>query len=149
LDIPAEGRSIVARVQLALNVSDLDTAVEFYSRAFRTDVHKRRPGYANFEIADPPMKLVLFEVDDRGEGSGNALNHIGIEVPTTEDVGEQDVALSDAGLEVRREEGVVCCHAEQDKIYVVDPDGLEWETYAVTDESPDGLDLLGTGNCCS
>ncbi|MED5346169.1 MAG: VOC family protein, partial [Actinomycetota bacterium] len=111
--------------------------------------HKRRPGYANFEVADPPMKLVLFEVDDRGEGSGNALNHIGIEVPTTEDVGEQDVALSDAGLEVRREEGVVCCHAEQDKIYVVDPDGLEWETYAVTDESPDGLDLLGTGNCCS
>ena len=142
-------RNIMARVQVALNVSDLDTAVEFYSRAFRTAVHKRRPGYANFEIADPPMKLVLFEVDDRGEGSGNALNHIGIEVPTTEDVGEQDVALSDAGLEVRREEGVVCCHAEQDKIYVVDPDGLEWETYAVTDESPDGLDLLGTGNCCS
>ena len=142
-------RNIMARVQVALNVSDLDTAVEFYSRAFRTAVHKRRPGYANFEIADPPMKLVLFEVDDRGEGSGNALNHIGIEVPTTEDVGEQDVALSDAGLEVRREEGVVCCHAEQDKIYVVDPDGLEWETYAVTDESPDGLDLLGTGNCCA
>ena len=66
----------------------------------------------------------LFEVDDRGEGSGNALNHIGIEVQTTEDVGEQDVALSEAGLAVRRDDGVVCCHAEQDKIYVVDPDGF-------------------------
>ncbi len=112
-------KGTVARVQLALNVSDLDTAVEFYSRAFRTAVHKR------------------------------ALNHIGIEVQTTEDVGEQDVALSDAGLAVRRDDGVVCCHAEQDKIYVVDPDGLEWETYAVTDDSPDGLDLLGINNCCA
>jgi|TARA_B100001094_G_C18146373_1_gene780961 catechol 2,3-dioxygenase-like lactoylglutathione lyase family enzyme len=142
-------RNIMARVQVALNVSNIDAAVDFYSRAFRATVHKRRPGYANFEIADPPMKLVLFEVNDRGEGSGNALNHIGIEVPTTEDVGEQDVALSDAGLEVRREDGMVCCHAQQDKLDVVDPDGLEWETYAVTDESPDGLALLGTDNCCA
>ena len=60
-----------------------------------------------------------------------------------------NVALGHADLQVRREEGVVCCDAEQDKIYVVDPDGLEWETYAVTDESPDGLDLLGTNNCCA
>mgnify|MGYP003299760956 FL=1 len=134
----------MARVQVAMNVSNIDAAVDFYCRAFRATVHKRRPDYANFKIADPPMKLVLFEVNDRGEGSGNALNHIGIKVPTTEDVSEQDVALSDAGLEVRREDGMVCCHAQQDKLYVVDPDGLEWETYAVTDESPDGLDLLGT-----
>ena len=102
----------MARERVALNVSDLDTAIEFYSRAFRTTVHKRRPGYANVEIADPPTKLVLFEVNDRGEGSGNALNHISIEVPTTEDVGEQDVAWSEAGLAVRRDDGVVCCHAQ-------------------------------------
>jgi len=139
----------MARVQLALNVSDLESAIEFYSRLFGTEVHKRRPGYANFEVADPPMKLVLFEVDDRGEGTLNALNHIGIEVPAPADVGSQDIALSDAGLAVRREDAVVCCHAEQDKVYVVDPDGLEWETYAVTDESPDGLDLISTETCCT
>jgi len=138
----------MARVQLALNVTDIDASVEFYSRLLGTEVHKRRPGYANFEVADPPMKLVLFEVDDRGEGTANALNHIGIEVPTSADVGRQDSALSGAGLAVRREDAVVCCHAEQDKVYVVDPDGLEWETYAVTDESPDGLDLLNAEGCC-
>ena len=138
----------MARVQLALNVTDIDASVEFYSRLFGTEVHKRRPGYANFEVADPPMKLVLFEVDDRGAGTINALNHIGIEVPAPADVGRQDRALSGAGLAVRREDAVVCCHAEQDKVYVVDPDGLEWETYAVPDESPDGLDLLSTEGCC-
>ncbi len=138
----------MARVQLALNVTDIDASVEFYSRLLGTQAHKRRPGYANFEVVDPPMKLVLFEVDDRGQGTVNALNHIGIEVPAPADVARQDVSLSDAGLVVRREDAVVCCHAEQDKVYVVDPDGLEWETYAVTDEAPDGLDLLSTEACC-
>jgi catechol 2,3-dioxygenase-like lactoylglutathione lyase family enzyme len=138
----------MARVQLALNVSDIDAAVDFYSTLFGVSAHKRRPGYANFEVADPPMKLVLFEVPDRGEGTLNAVNHIGVEVPSSRDVGRYDEALSAAGLQVQREAAVVCCHAEQDKVYVVDPDGLEWETYAVTDESPDGLDLLSTEGCC-
>jgi len=138
----------VARVQLALNVSDIDAAVEFYSKLFGTSAHKRRPGYANFEITDPPLKLVLFEVDDRQSGEVNALNHIGIEVPTPIDVGSRDSALSAAGLQVRREDAVVCCHAEQDKIYVVDPDGLEWETYAITDDAPDGKSLLELDTCC-
>lgn len=138
----------MARVQLALNVSDLDAAVDFYSKLFATEVHKRRPGYANFEITDPPLKLVLFEVDDRQSGEANALNHIGIEVPTPIDVGTRDAALTEAGLPVRREESVVCCHAEQDKVYVVDPDGLEWETYAITDDAPDGKSLLELDTCC-
>lgn len=138
----------MARVQLALNVSDIDAAVEFYSKLFGTSAHKRRPGYANFEITDPPLKLVLFEVDDRQSGEVNALNHIGIEVPTPIDVGSRDLALSAAGLQVRREDAVVCCHAEQDKIYVVDPDGLEWETYAITDDAPDGKSLLELDTCC-
>jgi catechol 2,3-dioxygenase-like lactoylglutathione lyase family enzyme len=139
----------MARVQLALNVSDIDAAVDFYSTLFSVSAHKRRPGYANFEIADPPMKLVLFEVADRGDGPVNALNHIGIEVPSTSEVGRQDAALSGAGLGVRREDSVVCCHAQQDKVYVVDPDGLEWETYAVTDDVPDGLDLISVEGCCA
>jgi hypothetical protein len=94
------------------------------------------------------LKLVLFEVDDRQSGEVNALNHIGIEVPTPIDVGSRDSALSAAGLQVRREDAVVCCHAEQDKIYVVDPDGLEWETYAITDDAPDGKSLLELDACC-
>ena len=138
----------MARVQLALNVSDLDAAVDFYSKLLATEVHKRRPGYANFEIADPPLKLVLFEVGDRQSGEVNALHHIGIEVPTPIDVGRQDASLSEAGLQVRREDAVVCCYAEQDKVYVVDPDGLEWETYAITDDAPDGKSLLELDACC-
>ena len=138
----------VARIQLALNVSDIDAAVEFYSKLFSTSAHKRRPGYANFEIVDPPLKLVLFEVEDRQQGETHALNHIGIEVPTPSHVGRQDAALTEAGLEVRREDAVVCCHAEQDKVYVVDPDGLEWETYAITDDAPDGKSLLQLDTCC-
>ena len=138
----------MARVQLALNVSDIDAAVEFYSKLFGTSAHKRRPSYVNFEITDPPLKLVLFEVDDHQSGEVNALNHIGIEVPTPIDVGSRDSALSAAGLQVRREDAVACCHAEQDKIYVVDPDGLEWETYAITDDAPDGKSLLELDTCC-
>jgi len=138
----------MARLQLALNVSDIDAAVEFYSALFGTAAHKRRPGYANFEIVDPPLKLVLFEVDNRQQGEDNALNHIGIEVPTPSDVGDRDAALTEAGLSVRREDAVVCCHAEQDKVYVMDPDGLEWETYAVTDDSPDGRELIDIQACC-
>lgn len=139
----------MARIQLAVNVSDIDAAVHFYSTMFNTTPHKRRPGYANFEIADPPMKLVLFETEGRGTGVTGALNHIGVEVATTSEVAHSDAAMSAGGLDVRREDSVVCCHAEQNKIYVIDPDGLEWETYAVTDDTPDGLELLDDDTCCA
>ena len=133
---------------MALNVSDLDTAVDFYSRLFGVEVHKRRDGYANFIIADPPLKLALFEVDDRGTGVSGALNHIGVEVMSSQDVAEHDGRLGEQGLDVRRGEGVVCCHAEQDKIWLSDPDDLEWELYTVTDEAPDGRELIDIQGCC-
>lgn len=138
----------MSRVQLALNVSDLDAAVDFYSRLFNVSVHKRREGYANFVVADPPLKLALIEVDSRGSGVAGALNHIGVEVAATVDVAEEDERLESSGITVRREMGVVCCHAEQDKVWVDDPDGLEWEVYAVTDETPDGLAMIDMTGCC-
>ncbi|HEY7823380.1 MAG TPA: ArsI/CadI family heavy metal resistance metalloenzyme [Acidimicrobiia bacterium] len=139
----------MARVQLALNVSDIDAAVDFYSTLFGTAAHKRRPGYANFEIADPPMKLVLFEVADRGVGVTGAMNHIGVEVADPADVGVRDAELATQVPQIRREPGVECCHAVQEKFWVSDPDGVEWEVYAITNDTPDGLDLLSEKGCCA
>ena len=128
-----------SRVQLALNVSDLDAAVAFYSELFRTEPHKVRPGYANFEVADPPLKLVLIE-----QAGGQSLNHIGVEVFSTERVVAETRRLGAAGLETRVEDGVVCCHAEQDKVWVSDPDGLAWEVYTVTDDEPAMIEIVPT-----
>lgn len=139
----------MSRVQLALNVSDIEAAVSFYSSLFGVPAHKRRPGYANFEVNDPPLKLVLFEVPDRGDGVAGALNHIGVEVEDPGHVGRRDAELAGVVGDVRREPGVVCCHATQEKFWVSDPDGLEWEVYAITDDAPDGLDLLGQEACCT
>jgi catechol 2,3-dioxygenase-like lactoylglutathione lyase family enzyme len=146
--VPLRVGRAVSRVQLALNVSDLDAAVEFYSRLFGVEVHKRRDGYANFIVEDPPLKLALFEVEDRETGVSGALNHIGVEVMSSQEVAEHDARLGVQGLDVRRGEGVVCCHAEQDKIWLDDPNGLEWEIYTVTDETPDGKSLIDIQTCC-
>ena len=121
----------MARVQLALNVTDVDAAVDFYARAFGVDPAKRRPGYANFEVAEPPLKLVLFEAEE-----GATLNHIGVEVFGTEAVEATTRRLDGAGLDTRIEESIDCCHAVQDKVYATDPDGLEWEWYTVLGDSP-------------
>lgn len=126
-----------SRVQLALNVSDLDAAIGFYSELFRTEPHKLRPGYANFEVADPPLKLVLIE-----QPAGGSLNHIGVEVFSTSRVADETRRLGAAGLRTRIEDGVVCCHAEQDKVWVSDPDGLAWEVYTVTDDEPAMIELV-------
>ncbi len=130
-----------SRVQLALNVTDLDAAIGFYSELFRTEPHKRREGYANFEVADPPLKLVLIEQVGK-ESGGQSLNHIGVEVFSTEHVIAETRRLGAAGLETRVEDGVVCCHAEQDKVWVSDPDGLAWEVYAVTDDDPAMIEFV-------
>ena len=119
------------RVQLALNVDDLDEAIAFYSKAFGVDVHKRRPGYANFEIDAPPLKLVLFE----NPGAAR-LNHLGVEVFDDALVAEAGDRLRDAGLQTETKDGEVCCHAEQNKVEVHDPQGLRWEWYRVTDDAP-------------
>lgn len=118
----------MARIQLALNVPDIDEAVTFYERLFATAPHKRRPGYANFAITDPPLKLALFEND-----SDHELNHLGVEVETAAEVAATGTRLAEAGLAPTANGTVVCCHAEQDKLYV-DGAGTQWEFYAVTDD---------------
>jgi catechol 2,3-dioxygenase-like lactoylglutathione lyase family enzyme len=127
----------VSRVQLALNVSDLDAAVAFYSKLFDVQPAKLRPGYANFAIATPPLKLVLMEVAElRGEGVDTALNHLGVEVESSEEVATAAQRLSDRGLDTKVEEQTTCCYAVQDKVWVSDPDGAPWEVYTVLADAP-------------
>ena len=117
----------MSRVQLVLNVSDLDTAVTFYSKLFATQPAKLRPGYANFAIAEPPLKLVLIE----GSGEPGTLNHLGVEVATTDDVARARSRLADEGLATANEDDVVCCYALQNKMWVDGPDREPWEIYTV------------------
>lgn len=122
----------MARVQLALNVSDVDAAVEFYSKLFGVEPAKRRPGYANFAVDVPPLKLVLIENPDvRGTGVAGALNHLGVEIETSEEVSAAATRLQDSGLVTAVEENTACCYALQDKVWVDDPDGAPWEIYTV------------------
>jgi catechol 2,3-dioxygenase-like lactoylglutathione lyase family enzyme len=129
---------LVSRVQLALNVTDVDAAVAFYSKLFGTEPAKRRPGYANFAIAEPPLKLVLIEsAETRGSGVTGALNHLGVEVESPEEVRAATGCLSSQGLATAVQESTTCCYALQDKVWVDDPDGAPWEVYAVLADAPD------------
>jgi catechol 2,3-dioxygenase-like lactoylglutathione lyase family enzyme len=145
----------MSRVQLALNVSDLDAAVAFYSRLFGAEPAKRRPGYANFAIAEPPLKLVLLESADvagRGSGPAGALNHLGVEVATTGEVSGATARLDAAGLATVVEDGTTCCYAVQDKVWVSDPDGVPWEVYTVLADAPADVTTparVGTSPCCA
>lgn len=148
----------MSRVQLALNVSDLEASIDFYSKLFNTTPHKLRPGYANFAIDEPALKLVLIEQadSDRGTGPQGALNHLGVEVETTDEVRAAAQQLSGEGVATVEEMGTTCCYAEQDKVWVFDPAGAPWEVYTVTDDNPDALvaDLglepkLNDGGCCT
>jgi catechol 2,3-dioxygenase-like lactoylglutathione lyase family enzyme len=122
-----------SRLQLALNVNDIDQAVTFYSRLFGTEPAKRRPGYANFAIAEPPLKLVLLE----NPGQGGSLNHLGVEVPDTEAVEAEQARLAQTGLAAVEERDTTCCYARQDKFWVQGaPDGESWEIYTVLADSP-------------
>lgn len=129
----------MSRVQLALNVSDLDASVAFYSALFGAQPHKRRPGYANFEVSDPPLKLVLIEVpaDQRGSGTREALNHLGVEVSDSAAVDRAAARLVSAGLVTVEEKDTTCCYATQDKVWVHDPAGAPWEVYVITDDAPE------------
>jgi catechol 2,3-dioxygenase-like lactoylglutathione lyase family enzyme len=118
------------RVQLALNVRDVDAAVDFYSALFGTEPAKRRPGYANFEVPTPPLKLVLIESED-----GGTLNHLGVEVAATEEVAAAADRLRSAGLSTLSQDATDCCYAVQDKVWVTDPDGAPWEWYTVLADS--------------
>jgi catechol 2,3-dioxygenase-like lactoylglutathione lyase family enzyme len=117
----------MSRVQLALNVSNIDQAVEFYSRLFGTAPAKRRPGYANFAVTDPPLKLVLIE----GVGEPGTLNHLGVEVASSGEVATEAARLRRDGFALRHEDGVTCCYALQDKFWVTGADDREWEIYTV------------------
>src|SRR5450631_2821954 len=118
----------MSRVQLALNVADIDEAIIFYSKLFGTEPAKVRPGYANFAIADPPLKLVLIEDANQTPGT---LNHLGVEVPTADEVSAAQVRLASEGLATALEEETSCCYAVQDKVWVDGPGGEPWEIYTV------------------
>ena len=128
----------MSRVQLALNVADLEQAIEFYSRLFDTKPAKIKPGYANFAVADPPLKLVLFEAP----GATEQLNHLGVEVESTDEVARTHQRVEAQGLEAQEDNGT-CCYAVQDKIWLEGPDH-RWEIYTVLEDSetfacaPDG-----------
>jgi len=121
----------MSRVQLALNVADLDASIEFYTKLFQTPPTKIRDGYANFAIADPPLKLILFT----GMGEPGSLNHIGVEVETPEEVGAVIARTTEIGLQQEVQDNTSCCFAVQDKTWVKGPDN-DWEFYTVLGDAP-------------
>lgn len=139
----------MSRLQLALNVNDLASSIDFYTKLFDTAPSKIRPGYANFVVADPPLKLVLIE----NAGQGGSLNHLGIEVTDTETVDAEQSRLAAAGFAAAPERNTTCCYAVQDKFWVENtPDHERWEIYTVLSDSDtrDGLELLPVDEelCC-
>ncbi|HEY8544929.1 MAG TPA: ArsI/CadI family heavy metal resistance metalloenzyme [Acidimicrobiales bacterium] len=144
------------RLQLALNVADLDEAVDFYSRMFATEPAKVRPGYANFAIAEPPLKLVLFE----GGGEPGSINHLGVEVDRVDEVVAAEARLTDAGLATTGVDDTRCCYAAKTETWLHGPDGSRWEWYVKHADTEQFADLVVTptttapgdttpGTCCS
>jgi catechol 2,3-dioxygenase-like lactoylglutathione lyase family enzyme len=143
----------MSRLQLALNVNDIDAAVDFYSTLFDTKPAKRRPGYANFAIDDPALKLVLFQ----NPSQTATLNHLGVERMSAQEVELEANRLEAAGLTLDAEGEVVCCYARQDKHWVTGPDGQKWENYVVLGDAHPELEGKSTadaaassaGGCCA
>ncbi len=137
----------MSRVQLALNVSDLESAITFYSKLFGTGPAKVREGYANFAIAEPPLKLVLIA----GGGAPGTLNHLGVEVMSTDEVGAAITRLQGEGLATSVEEQTSCCYAVQDKVWVHGPDAEPWEVYTVLADAPamEKVVTEGGSECCA
>ena len=124
---------MTGRVQLAINVDDLEESIGFYSKLFGTEPAKVRPGYANFAVADPPLKLILME----NRGQGGSLNHLGVEVSGTDAVDAEQTRLAGVGLASVDERDTTCCYARQDKFWVRGaPNGERWEIYTVLEDSP-------------
>jgi lactoylglutathione lyase len=135
----------VSRLQLALNVSNLDEAIEFYSKFFKTEPAKVRTGYANFAIEEPPLKLVLFENPD----VAGTINHLGVEVFSTDEVVDATKYLASQGFTTDVEDGTVCCHALQDKVWVDGPDDARWEVYTVLADAATSDSIDGDASCCT
>lgn len=119
------------RVQLALNVENLEEAIDYYSKLFGAEVNKRKPGYANFAINEPPLKLVLFEAP----GAAERLNHLGVETFEQKDVDDAITRLGEAGIKESEEESATCCFATQNKVWSVDPQGMRWEFYRILEDT--------------
>lgn len=139
----------MSRMQLALNVDDLDAAIAFYSKLFGAAPAKVKPGYANFAIADPPLKLVLLE----NPGQGGTLNHLGVEVASSGQVHAEIARLTDEGMFTEEEIGTTCCFATQDKVWVTGPGGERWEVYTVLADSETffgtiPVEAVSGGGCC-
>ncbi|SDC05246.1 ArsI/CadI family heavy metal resistance metalloenzyme [Nocardioides lianchengensis] len=132
----------MSRIQLALNVDDLEASVDFYRRLLGVEPAKRKPGYANFAVAEPPLKLVLVE----NPGAGGSLNHLGVEVADVDTVDAELTRLGAAGLASTEERDVTCCYAKQDKFWVEGaPDGERWEVYT---KLADAETVAGEPACC-
>ncbi|RDI69312.1 ArsI/CadI family heavy metal resistance metalloenzyme [Nocardia pseudobrasiliensis] len=140
----------MSRIQLALNVDDLDQAVTFYSTLFNAEPAKRKPGYANFAVIEPPLKLVLIE----NRGHGGTVNHLGVEVESSDDVRAEIARLSQAGLFTEEQIATTCCFATQDKVWVTAPDTERWEVYTVLADgesfgtAPELGDAEALQTCC-
>jgi len=138
----------MSRIQLALNVTDLDKAVDFYTALFATEPAKRKPGYANFAIADPPLKLVLFEGPE-----GATLNHLGVEPEPAAEVEAAEPRLSETGLETSGIDDTICCYASKVETWVTDPDGARWEWYVKTGDTDQLTGLIvgddASAGCCA
>ncbi len=117
----------MSRFQISINVADAAVAADFYSKLFGVEPAKQRPGYANFVVEDPPLKLIVIE----GEGEPGTLNHVGIEVDGTDAVVAATHRLAELGLPFKVDDTHTCCYATQDKVWTQDPDGVPWETYTV------------------
>ena len=134
------------RLQLALNVDDLDQAVDFYTKMFDTPPAKIRPGYANFAIADPPLKLVLFQ----GAGPAGSINHLGVEAESQAEVLSAEGRLHGVGLETTGVDDTLCCYAQKTETWVVAPDGIRWEWYVKTGDAEQLQDTpVGDGGASS
>ncbi|GHB67304.1 glyoxalase [Streptomyces cirratus] len=135
----------MSRVQLALRVADLEASIAFYSKLFGAEPAKRREGYANFAITEPPLKLVLIE----GDGADDTrLDHLGVEVATTEDVTAATTRLQGAGLATFEENDTSCCYALQDKVWVTGPGKEPWEVYTVKAEADTLVKAAAPDDCC-
>jgi len=137
----------MSRIQLALNVDDVEAATAFYAKLFGAEPAKTRPGYANFAIADPPLKLVLLE----NPGQGGTLNHLGVEVGSVDAVDAEQTRLAGLGLASTDERGTTCCYARQDKFWVEGtPGGERWEVYTVLADSASFSGEQDAGaTCCA
>jgi hypothetical protein len=137
----------MSRIQLALNVDDLGTSIDFYSRLFNTAPAKIKPGYANFAVTEPPLMLVHIE----NPGHGGSINHLGVEVADSDTVDAEQTRLADAGFASIDERGTTCCYAKQDKFWVENaPNGERWEVYTILEDSPTftATGAVETSGCC-